>query len=161
MLVTYGAAWRKNSGVDQQRDSTIEEAVGNTNLPIPHGSSPLWGPGGVPTEWADVCGFVKPPNTDNEWHMRGHGASEIIRDVVGIRPTDQSCFGSINTPACCASHVVLSKRTFCPKNSDLLQAAKPLEDKKKPKEGYMVSPVYQPFIPPACPSRVFTPCVTE
>ena len=86
-----GAAWRKNSGVDQQRVSTIEEAFGNTNLPIPHGSSPLWGPGGVPGEWADVCGFIKPPNTDSEWHIRGHGAFEINRDVLGIRPTDQSC----------------------------------------------------------------------
>ena len=38
-----GAAWRKKNGDDQQRDSTIEEAFANTNLPIPHGSAPLWG----------------------------------------------------------------------------------------------------------------------
>ena len=86
-----GAAWRKKSGGDQQRDSTIEEAVANTNLPIPHGPTPLWGPGGVPGEWADVCGFIKPSNSDGEWPMRGHGAFEINRDVLGIRPTDQSC----------------------------------------------------------------------
>ena len=86
-----GAAWRKKSGDDQQRDSKIEEAFANTNLPIPHGPTPLWGPGGVPREWADVCGFIKPPNSDGEWQIRGHGAFEINRDVLGIRPTDQSC----------------------------------------------------------------------
>ena len=45
----------------------------------------------VPGNWADVCGFIKPPNTDSEWQIRGHGAFEINRDVLGIRPTDQSC----------------------------------------------------------------------
>ena len=38
-----GATWRKKSGDNQQRHSTIEEAFANTNQPIPHGSSPLWG----------------------------------------------------------------------------------------------------------------------
>ena len=61
-----GAAWRKKSGEDHQRDGTIEEAFANTNLPIPNGSSPLWGPGNVPGERADVCGFIKQPNTDGE-----------------------------------------------------------------------------------------------
>ena len=41
----------------------------------------------VPGEWADVCGFINPPNTDREWQIRGHGAFEINRDVLGIRPT--------------------------------------------------------------------------
>ena len=36
-----GAAWRKKNGHDQQRDRTIEEVFANTNIPIPHGSSPL------------------------------------------------------------------------------------------------------------------------
>ena len=66
-----GAAWRKKSGDDQQRDSTIEEAFANTNLPIPHGSSPLCCPGNVPGEWTDLCVFIKPPNTDGEWQIRG------------------------------------------------------------------------------------------
>ena len=51
----HGAAWRKKSGDIQQRDSTIEEAFANTNLPIPHGPKPLLGPGGAPGERADVC----------------------------------------------------------------------------------------------------------
>ena len=53
-----GAAWRRQSGDDQRRDSTNEEAFANTNLPIPHGPTPLWGLGGVPGEWADVCVWV-------------------------------------------------------------------------------------------------------
>ena len=39
--------------------SSIEDAFVNTNLPLPPGPSPLWGPGGVPGEWSDVCGFSK------------------------------------------------------------------------------------------------------
>ena len=90
-----GAALRKRSGDDQQRNSTTHEAFANTSLPIPHGPTPLWRPGGVPGEWADVCGFIKPPNADGEWQIRGHGAFEINRDVLGIRHTDQSCHHEI------------------------------------------------------------------
>ena len=43
-----GAAWRRKCGKDQRRNSTIEEAFANTNLPIPHGPSPLWRPSGFP-----------------------------------------------------------------------------------------------------------------
>ena len=50
-----GAAWRKKSGDDKQRDNTIEEAFAHTNLPIPHGSSALWCARNVPGEWVDVC----------------------------------------------------------------------------------------------------------
>ena len=59
-----GAAWRKTNNADQLRDSTIEEAFANTNLPIPHGPTPLRGPHGVPGDWAAVRGFTKSPNTD-------------------------------------------------------------------------------------------------
>ena len=31
------AAWRRQSGNEQRRDSTIEEAIAKTNLPIPPG----------------------------------------------------------------------------------------------------------------------------
>ena len=37
-----GAALRKRSGDDQQRNSTTDEAFANTSLPIPHGPTPLW-----------------------------------------------------------------------------------------------------------------------
>ena len=38
--------WRRRSGNEQRRDSTIEEAFANTNLPITHGPTALWRPGG-------------------------------------------------------------------------------------------------------------------
>ena len=41
-----GAAWRRRSGDDQRRDSTIEEAFANTNLPNPHGPNSI-----VETRW--------------------------------------------------------------------------------------------------------------
>ena len=40
---------------------------------------------------AVVCGFIKPPGTETEWHIRMHGAFDINHDVLGIKPTDQSC----------------------------------------------------------------------
>ena len=46
---------------DRRLTSIIEDAFANTNLPVPPGPPPLWGPGGVPGEWADVFGFIKPP----------------------------------------------------------------------------------------------------
>ena len=45
-----GAAWRRKRGEDHRRDSTIEEAFANPNLPIPDGPVPMWRPGGVPDE---------------------------------------------------------------------------------------------------------------
>ena len=69
------------SGNEQRRDSTFEEAFANTNLPIPQGPTTLWGPG-VPAEWADVCGFIKPPSSESEWHIRMHGAFEIPHEIL-------------------------------------------------------------------------------
>ena len=48
-------------------------------------------PGGVPVEWADVCGFIKPAGSEAECHIRMHGAFKIPYDALGIRCTDQSC----------------------------------------------------------------------
>ena len=53
--------------------------------------TPLWGLGAVPGKWADVCGFLKPPNSDGQWKVRQHGAFSIFHEALGIRPTDQSC----------------------------------------------------------------------
>ena len=43
------------------------------------------------TDWADVCGFLKPPDSDQFWKVRMHGAFSIPRKALGPRPTDQSC----------------------------------------------------------------------
>ena len=63
-----GAAWRCPCGSDRRLISIIEEAFADTNLPMPPGTTPLWGPGGVPGEWADVCGFLKPPCSSPRMH---------------------------------------------------------------------------------------------
>ena len=36
---------------------TIEEAFVDSTLPAPPGPIPLWGPGPIPDDWADVCEF--------------------------------------------------------------------------------------------------------
>ena len=80
-----GAAWRRPSGNDRRLTSIIEEAFANTDLPMPPGSTPWWGPGSVPGEWADVCGFLKPTCCEPEWQVRMHGAFTIPYGTLGLR----------------------------------------------------------------------------
>ena len=59
-------------------------------LPTPPGPTPLWGPGSIPNNWADVCGFLKPPGSQKYWKVK-HGAFSIPRQALGLRANDQSC----------------------------------------------------------------------
>ena len=81
---------RRRSSNEQRHDSTIEEAFADTNLPIPHGPAALWEPGGVPGQWSNVCGFILPPGSETEWHIRMHGAFKIPHETLGIKRTEQS-----------------------------------------------------------------------
>ena len=51
----------------------------------------LWGPRSIPNNWADVCGFLKPPGSQRFWKVNKHGAFSIPRKALGLRPNDQSC----------------------------------------------------------------------
>ena len=84
----YGTAWRC-----RRRDnlSTIDEAFMDSILPAPPNRTPLWGPGSIRDNWADVCGFLKPPSSQRCWEVHKHGAFSIPRKSLGLRPTDQSC----------------------------------------------------------------------
>ena len=84
------ASWRRKSGPEQQLDSTIKDTFKNTKLPVPLGASPMWRPGCVPGEWSDVCGFLKPPDSDRYWKVRKHGVFVIPRRAVGLRDQDRS-----------------------------------------------------------------------
>ena len=83
-----GTAWRYR-GKDNL--STIDEAFLDSILPTPPGPTPLWGPGSIPDNWADVCGFLKPPGSQRSWKVNKHGAFSIPRKTLGMRPNDQSC----------------------------------------------------------------------
>ena len=48
-----GAAWRRTTNANNI--SVIEEAFADSDLPMPPGSTPLWGLGAVPGTWSDVC----------------------------------------------------------------------------------------------------------
>ena len=76
----FGTAWRCSN---RDNISTIDEAFADCALPTPPGPAPLWGPGPIPNNWADVCGFLKPRNSDRYWKVR--------MQTLGLRPTDQSC----------------------------------------------------------------------
>ena len=51
-----GTAWRCSN---RDNISTLDEASADCVLPTPPGPTPLWGPGSIPNNWADVCGFLK------------------------------------------------------------------------------------------------------
>ena len=80
-------AWRCSN---RDNISTIDEASADCALPTPPGPTPLWGPGSIPNNWADVCGFLKPPDSDRYWKVRIHGACSIPRKTLGLRPTDKA-----------------------------------------------------------------------
>ena len=86
-----GAAWRRQTSSDSRFISSIEDAFVNTNSPLPPGPTPLWGPGGVPGEWSDACGFSKSPGSENEWRVRMHGAFTIPYSALCLKEKDQSC----------------------------------------------------------------------
>ena len=52
-----GTAWRCSN---RNSTSTIEETFAGCALPTPPGPPPLWWPGSIPNNWADVCEFLKP-----------------------------------------------------------------------------------------------------
>ena len=81
-------AWRCRSRDDL---STVDEAFSDCALPTPSGPTPLWGPGSIPNNWADVCGFLKPHCSQRFWRVNKHGAFSIPRKALGLRPNDQSC----------------------------------------------------------------------
>ena len=74
-----------------QPTSIPEEAFADTDFPLLPGPTPLWGPGAVPSERTDVCGFVKLPNSYDKWKVRLHGAFTLPGETLGLRPRDQSC----------------------------------------------------------------------
>ena len=85
-----GAAWRQTSG-NPHPTSTLEEAFADTDFPMPPGPTPVWGPGVIPGEWADVSGFIVHPNSHYLWKVRLNEAFTIPRDILGLSQTDQSC----------------------------------------------------------------------
>ena len=71
--------------------SILEKAFVDFDLPMPPNPTPLWGPGAVPGTWSDVCGFIKPPDSNERWSVRQHGAFAIRHEALSTRQTDQSC----------------------------------------------------------------------
>ena len=50
-----------------------------------------WGRGAVPGAWSDVCGFIKPPDSNERRRVRQYGAFTIHHEPLNIRQTDQNC----------------------------------------------------------------------
>ena len=83
-----GTAWRCSN---RNNIRTIEESFADCALPTLPGPTLLWGPGSIPNNWADVCGFLTPPESDRYCKIRLHGAFSMPHKTLGLRPTDQSC----------------------------------------------------------------------
>ena len=58
----------------------------DSTLPTPPGPTPLWGPGSVLDNWADVCGLLKPPGSQRFWKVHKHGAFSIPRKSLTSPP---------------------------------------------------------------------------
>ena len=71
--------------------STIDDVFSDCALPTPPGPTPLWRPGSIPDNWADVCGILKPPGSPKFWKVSKHGAFSKPRQALGLRANDQSC----------------------------------------------------------------------
>ena len=71
--------------------SAIYEVFSDSALPTPPGPTPLWRPGSMPNNWADVNGFLKPPGSQRPWKVNKHGAPPIFRQALGLRSSDQRC----------------------------------------------------------------------
>ena len=112
-----GAAWRRDTSADSI--SIIEEAFADCALPMPPGPTPLWGPGAVPGTWADVCGFLNPPDSDERWRVRQHGAFPMLHEALGIRQTDQSCHHECGSTWILSSNAVVKRITKDTKNDDV------------------------------------------
>ena len=85
-----GTAWRCSS---RDNISTVDEAFADCALPTPLGPTLLWGPGSIPIFLADVCGFLKPPNSDRYWKVRIHGAlSACVQPIKAATTTHGSTF---------------------------------------------------------------------
>ena len=118
--------WPVTSTEQPGVNRTLEEAFADTDFPTPPGPTPLWGPGAVPGEWTDVCGFIKPVNSHDMWKIRLHGAFKIPREIHGLRPKAQSCHHEVwlhlDLVSNCHAHVsrgnheqpVLLKERSCP-----------------------------------------------
>ena len=77
-----GTAWRCRS---RDNLSAIDEVFADCALLTPPGPPPLWGPGSIPNNWADVCGFLKPPGSQRFWRVSKHGAFPIPRKAAIMR----------------------------------------------------------------------------
>ena len=70
-----GTAWRCRS---RNNISTIDEAFTDCALPSPQGLTPLWGPGSIPNNWADVCGFLTLLESEQTWCILHPSESTLL-----------------------------------------------------------------------------------
>ena len=80
-----GTAWRCSN---RDNISSVDEAFADCALPMPLGPTPLWGSRSIPNHWADVRGFLEPPDSDRYCKVRMQGALSIPRKTLS---PDQSC----------------------------------------------------------------------
>ena len=66
----------------QTQHQYYRRAFADCASPTPSGPTPLWGPGSIPNNWADVGGFLEPRGSDSYWNVRMHGAFSIPRKTL-------------------------------------------------------------------------------
>ena len=96
-----GGAWQRTTNANNI--SIIEEAFADCDLPMPPGPTPLWSPGAVPGSWSDVCRFLKPPDSNERWRVRQHGAFPILHEAPGINKPIRVAIRSMASHGLCGA----------------------------------------------------------
>ena len=78
-----GARWRRKPGPAQQFDSILEVAF-KKRQDLRATQLLTKALGGIPSDWSDVCDFIKPPKSQTEWLIRKHGAFKTDREESGL-----------------------------------------------------------------------------
>ena len=114
--------------------SILEKAFVDFDLPMPPNPTPSWGPGAVPGTWSDVCGFIKPPDSNERWSVRQHGAFPIRHEALSTRQTDQSCHPRGMPPPWMAQQSITSRKTRSTNSLERTFSAVPLQQTKRSHE---------------------------
>ena len=73
--------YAKKRGIGKNLILTIRAVMLNEKadlVPMPPSSTLLCSPGAVPGEWADVCGILNHPSSNEQWKVRQDGAFSIL-----------------------------------------------------------------------------------
>ena len=77
------ASFRRQRRGGESFYTVMSPHINNNYAKEAPGPTPLWGPGSIPVNCADICGFLKPAGSHRFWKVHKHGAFSIPRKTLG------------------------------------------------------------------------------